>query len=430
MDEIKGEYEKVKATLTVVAPFISSLMSRVRIVLTDEVKTAAINKDGVMLLSPTFWRSLSWAGKAWILSHETLHIAFRDHRRMESRDRMLWNCVTDAVNNDMINEFLKTPEEIKGFCVSLSKLWEIVMYMNLGINYDDFKKMSKEEIYRLFEKQGYTGNNLEIEDLKQSKADGKRKIPNFERDLNVEDEARGEVLQEGDPSIYRDGKEEDGEEVNEKWKDFIARAYDLQKSIGNVPAGLKRIVDDILKPKVDWRSLLKQALKTGFGKTVVSTWKRPSRKHSDFPGLRRYTYPMVWTLIDASGSISRKELTQFISEVYSIAGNSSVTVIVWDVDVHEVINAKNKADVINKVVKKIRGGGGTVILPALKTVLEKMKPRDIVVILSDMDIFDLKLPRTVKAFNDIAAKSSMAVICSTKSEVNIDGWRFIKISNN
>ncbi|MEM2447884.1 MAG: hypothetical protein QXT14_02900 [Candidatus Bathyarchaeia archaeon] len=158
----------------------------------------------------------------------------------------------DAVNNELEKDLIRMPQGLRGFVVTLS---EIHRRSNLAISYDDLVKLSKEELYRLLPKP----------------------FVEVENDLN-KGEDEGEVIQNGDPSIYRGGRERDGEEVEERWRQNIAHAYDLQKSIGRAPLGLKRLVDRLLKPRIDWRSLLKQAFRVGFGRVVVESWKRPSRK--------------------------------------------------------------------------------------------------------------------------------------------------------
>jgi len=459
---IRQEYDKVKGALTIVAPFISSLLSRVRIILTDKVKTACVTEHGVMAISPTFWSGLSWCGRVWVLAHETFHIAFRDHKRQAHRSLKAWNLVTDAVNNEMIKEFLRTPKEIELLAVTLNEIWNPLReHLAKQMAFSDFLKLSKEEIYRLLPRVEDDGSgesrcpkcgsvNIRIKELDVSNMTARCQCDDcgHEWDADVEmngsgagvpipveevvgdlggGDLEGEVLQEGDPEIYRDGKEVDGEDVDEKWKNRVASAYDVQKSVGTIPGNLKRVVDALLKPKVDWRSLLKQAFRVGFGRTVVSTWRRPSRKSPVFPGLRRYTYPTVWCLVDMSGSISQKEAEQFISEIYSIAGDAPVKVVVWDTIVYDVVEAKSQAEVIVKVKEQLHGGGGTEIGPALETTLQRMRPRDMVVVLSDMDIFDWGDEETERKLFEVASKAAVAILCSTHREVEVDGWRFVKL---
>jgi predicted metal-dependent peptidase len=128
-----------------------------------------------------------------------------------------------------------------------------------------------------------------------------------------------------------------------------------------------------------------------------------------------------------SGSISDKEAEQFLSEIYSIAGDAPVNVVVWDAHVYDVIEAKSQAEVIAKVLGRLRGGGGTVIKSSLETTLKRMKSRDMVVVLSDMDIWDLNEAETRSRFAEVAAKASLAILCSTDREVELEGWRFIKL---
>jgi len=460
--KIRESYDKVKAALFITAPFISSLLSRARIVTNRSVPRAGVTSEGVIVINPDFWNKLDWAGKAWVLGHELLHLAFRDHKRQGSRARMAWNLCCDSVNNELLKEMVRCPYELETMSVTLDKIYYIIRGQ-VGISYEDFLKMSKEELYRLLPKRGGDeseeprcprcgSENIVIKRLTVSGATGDahmkcdncgyewdedvqtgggagRPIPieRVESDIN-KGESEGEVVQEGDPNIYRDGKESDGEDVEERWRESIARAYDIQKTVGTVPAGLARIVNALLKPRIDWRALMKQAFRVGFGKTVVESWKRPSRKAGDdFPGLRRYTLPTVWCLVDCSGSISERELTQFISEVYSIAGDAPVSVVVWDTRVYDIVEAKSRAEVVSKVADRLRGYGGTEIRNALESTLKRMKFRDIVVILSDFEIYDLKEPEVQRLLSQVASKASVAIACSTYRDVDIPGWRFVKI---
>ncbi|GAI97829.1 unnamed protein product [marine sediment metagenome] len=68
--QLRDEYDKLKAALLAAAPFITSLLRRVRIILSSSVPTAGVSKNGVMLINPEFWKSLDFRGKAWVLGHE------------------------------------------------------------------------------------------------------------------------------------------------------------------------------------------------------------------------------------------------------------------------------------------------------------------------------------------------------------------------
>ena len=313
--KIKQEYDKVKGALIVAAPFISSLLSRVKVILTWSVETAAVTRNDIMLINPEFWLSLDWAGKAWVLGHETLHIAFRDAKRAGNRNQDRWNVAADAINNELQKQLMKMPFKLHIFLITLDKLYNqfLQLFKALNLEMEDLKKMSKEELYRILPEIKGRGGGGEIKcpkcgsrnvrakklDLNEKKAVFKCSDCGHEWEEEVEissgsgkgipipidavvgdlgediKEIEGAVLQEGDPEIYNSSDET---EIEEKWKENIARAYQVQKTIGTVPLALRRIVEQLLKGKVDWRNLLRQAFRIGFGKTVVSTYKRPSRK--------------------------------------------------------------------------------------------------------------------------------------------------------
>jgi predicted metal-dependent peptidase len=417
INKIRAEYDKLKSALVAAAPFVNSILSRARVIISSSVPTAALTEHGVIVINPEFWEKLSWGGKAFVLGHEAMHGAFRDLKRIGKRDERAWNIVCDAVNNEMQKDLMKMPDEIAKFGMTLEKLSK---ELNLGVELDELRKMSKEELYRLLPKGGEGGGQ-------QGGDQDPKACLDVARDLKA-GAGEGEVLQKGDPQIYGDGREREGDSTDERWKDAVARGYDVQKSVGRVPASLRRIVDGLLRPQVPWHSIMRQAFRVGFGRTVISSYKRPSRKHPDFPGIKRYALQRTWNLIDTSGSIGEKELMQELSEVYDQAGDRPVAVICFDAKEYGVVEAKSKQEVITKVISSVKGGGGTVIADALRNTLSRMQYRDNVVILSDFDIYDLKESETEQLLSAVAAKSGVAILVSSRLEVSIPGWRFIKVT--
>jgi predicted metal-dependent peptidase len=231
------------------------------------------------------------------------------------------------------------------------------------------------------------------------------------------------VVQEGDPSLYDPsaGKEE----LERRWKEAIASALLAQKTAGKLPAGAERLFDEVLKPKVNIRALFRQTIRSGLGRMVVSDWTRPSRKNPDLPGVKRLTIPNIWALLDTSGSIGEKELSLFVGTVLEFAGQTKVHVICWDAMAYEEIKLRNRS--VEPLKKKIKGGGGTVIHPALEKTLKQMRPLDMVAILSDFEILDWDEPKTQELLSKVAGRASAAVLLSTYKEVSHPRWRFLRL---
>ena len=432
IEKLWDDYDKLKAALLTASPFIMSLLRRVRIILNSSVRTAAISRSGVMVINPEFWISLDFQGKAWILGHEVLHVAFRDMQRRGDRILEVWNIIADAVNNEIEKEFLK-PGSLEGFTFTLRDLFNEFRkkFYSHNVSLNDLYSMSKEEIYRLLPELpeisvmividiGEAGEPGEVRDV-----EGAGDLGEVEEIEGVGD-LEGAILQDGNPDFFDDEEDQD-----KKWKEAIAEAYTTQKTSGNVPAGLRRLINRLLKAEVDWRTLLRQAFQDGMGKIVVSSYRRPSRKHPAFPGIRRFTIPRVWCLVDTSGSISKEEATQFLSEIYSIAKMSPVSVVCWDAYAYDILTARTRFEVISRVVGRLRGGGGTVISPVLKKTLSNMRLRDIVIIFTDGMIWDIvdetRGDETKVLFAEVASKASVSVFATTHRKHIIPSWHIVKV---
>jgi len=123
-------------------------------------------------------------------------------------------------------------------------------------------------------------------------------------------------------------------------------------------------------------------------------------------------------------------LKQFLSEIYNIAKTSPVAVVAWDAQAYEVVEARSQGEVISKVASQMKGGGGTVIASALEKTLKRMRLRDIVVVFTDGEIFDISEDYTKRLLAEVAAKASVSVFATTHREHEIDRWVLVKVKVN
>jgi predicted metal-dependent peptidase len=197
---------------------------------------------------------------------------------------------------------------------------------------------------------------------------------------------------------------------------------------GTLPAELERLINELSQSKLPWKEIIKKEIINGLGKTVISDWKKSSRRYALLPGNKRLISPNIWILVDTSGSIDEKELKQFLSEVYGISKNQAQGIIVpWDAKVYPMIKLKKPSDIKLKTIK-LYGGGGTLIKPALTETLALMKFGDMVVILTDGDIFDGNEPSTQDLFRKVGQKSMVAIFATIIDQVHLTHkWKKIKI---
>jgi len=203
------------------------------------------------------------------------------------------------------------------------------------------------------------------------------------------------VINEGDPGEHPGNKLTE-EEIERRIERKVASAVETAKRMkgaGTQPGLYERLLKEVLKPKVDWRRVLRERLRGFFGEDYIPTWTRVNKKLPwIFPGKVYLERGDAICLVDTSGSIGERELHQFISEVFAIAraARRRVVVIPWDAAAYPPIEIRGNED-----IKRIRvsGYGGTVILPALEAAEKLLRPTTKVVILSDWDIFDINSPK-------------------------------------
>lgn len=373
-DTEKQQMKKIKDAIMYLMfkePLLSYFLSYTQIKFKN-IETAST--DGVNIyISPDFISKLDIKDVAFVLSHEALHIILRHVPRIKALVRRLnidpyvANVAADAIINTALKH-IATSALPAIYCNDLPQHLHELCY----------RGAFEEIVYELV-KNKYKINVDIIEDLDTE---------------NYNEQESGDEKSTGGHCNLPRGKDEKGkstssgksdDEIEREIMERVLRSYAFAKSAGHVSAGIERIISELLKPQVDWRSLLRKYLTS---QSVKRTWSRLSRKLPGvYPGKALYGKPHVAVLIDTSASIGERELIQFMTELKNITGHAAkVVVIFWDADVEAVYELRHPGD-----VKKItpKGGGGTMIYPALSLVDKQYKDFDHIVILSDWEIGDL-----------------------------------------
>ena len=158
---------------------------------------------------------------------------------------------------------------------------------------------------------------------------------------------------------------------------------------GSLPAGWRRWAERILEPVVDWRTVLRGAVREAVAwacGAVDYTYRRPSRRTAALrgvvlPSLRR-PLPRVAIVVDTSGSMTDDDLAEALAEVtgvlreVGVRGNR-VAVLACDADVHAV-NRVTSADQVT-----LAGGGGTDMRVGIATALAAPERPQIIIVLTD-----------------------------------------------
>jgi predicted metal-dependent peptidase len=164
---------------------------------------------------------------------------------------------------------------------------------------------------------------------------------------------------------------ESGEQMTREEKEVLARDIDQALRQGAILAGklggnVPRDVVDALTPKVNWREVLREFIKSTCSDRDESTWRLPARRWIGqdvyMPSSISTAVGKIVVAIDTSGSIDGAMIGQFLGEMKSICDTvkpETLELMYWDTTVcrHETYD-RNSFDNILRSTKPA-GGGGT-----------------------------------------------------------------------
>lgn len=157
------------------------------------------------------------------------------------------------------------------------------------------------------------------------------------------------------------------------------------KNQGDIPGEMVRWARDKLEPKVDWRRVLRAAVQGALAWTAGMsdyTYRKPNRRHSVLGGVilpsLQKPLPIVAVVVDTSGSMSDRELSQALAEVSGVLRQvRQVTVLSVDCAVHHVQRVFRAEQV------QLIGGGGTDMDKGIHAAM-KLKPTpNVIVVITD-----------------------------------------------
>jgi predicted metal-dependent peptidase len=229
----------------------------------------------------------------------------------------------------------------------------------------------------------------EVYDILYEKADkidiGKLLDQMIDEHLDGDDEGGGgdNGTEEGTgkrPSMSAEERQRVRDEIKEA---MIAAAHACENA-GNIPAGVRRMIQSITSPQMNWREMLRMQLQSVIKSDY--TFARMNRKgwHLDarLPGMKNTDAIDIAVAIDMSGSIGEKQGRDFLGEIYGIMESfDSYRIHVYCFDT-EVYNPQDYTSENLESIEEydLKGGGGTdfdCIFEHLKE--ENIEPKRLVV---------------------------------------------------
>lgn len=271
---------------------------------------------------------------AFVVLHEAMHKAYRHlttWRKLFDENRTLANAACDYVINLELRDL---DPEGKFICMPTYREGND-RGKPMGLIDEKYRGMNSKQVFDL---------------LKEQHGDGV-----------------GEGFDEHDWEGANDLSDEDKEKLARDIDQAMRQGLLAQQKIaGKGTGGLSRELSALLEPKIDWREVLREFVKTTCRAKDTSSWRRPNRRYlsSDtyMPSMIGERVGHLVVAIDTSGSINDTDLRNFLSEVKGIAEEvnpEKVDLLYWDTSVaaHEEYSDSDVSSIITST--KPAGGGGT-----------------------------------------------------------------------
>lgn len=299
------------------------------------------------------------------IAHEVLHCAMQHMVRRNDRDHNLFNVACDYAVNLVLED--------AGFFL----LEDILID-------EKYRGMNAEEIYSRLQqemkqnkkkdgkgqRQGGQGGDKDGDGDSDGKSQQQKEMEKKAQFGEVRDHP-GDQGQDGGKSKGKKLSQAEKQRIANDWAVAVGNAAKQhQKACGDLPGGMKRLVEEIVDPKVHWADLVRE-----WADRVTRddfNWRAPNKRYMAQQGIYlpcMYSEEIgtVVIILDVSGSISDPQYQQFASEISGILMelNCEVVAMYVDTDVRRV-DYFTQEDLPLRI--ETTGGGGTDFRPGFEEV--------------------------------------------------------------
>lgn len=335
-DPIVQKLRKARVQMLMNMPFFGTLAVHLRLKELDSEHCPTAGTDGrTFYYNRDFIEKLDDEELKFLFAHEVMHCCYDHMGRRGNRDHDVHNIATDYVINmeitdQNVGKLISRPHDDPPM---------------VPCHDSKYRGMSSDEIYEIL--------------IDEQEKSGEKMTHNFD----VHFDPNSMTDEEADAAGIDKLSDEDRQKVRDAFRQATMEAA-KSAGAGNVPAGIREMLDDLLDPQMDWRECLNANIQT----LVKSDWtySRPNRRNSSLggiilPGNDVDEAVSVCCAIDTSGSISHQMIREFLSEIKGIMEQfAQFKIKVWcfDTDTYTIWDwTEDNADEMDEFYPE--GGGGT-----------------------------------------------------------------------
>jgi len=368
------KFLKARTSLVLDHPFFGSIALRLRVL--EDPTCQSMWVDGkTMGYNPKFVDTLTLDETIFIVCHEVMHLVLMHDIRRGDRDHTKWNMAGDYSINWIVRE--------AGFKFPKGAAAGLINEEHKDASADFYYNLLPDPIKMSMPMPGEGNGEGKGKSGEENNSSGSDKNKGVNFDGNI-----GEVRDQPNPAGEKASNADKNQQIQERRID-IAQAVQHARKAGNLPGNLSRLVEDIIEPKLDWKTILHRFVQKAAKSDYA--WSPPNRRYIHMglylPSMHSQEIDGIVLAIDTSGSIRPKDLAQFASELTAILESFETTldVLHCDTDVrkHERFG---RDDLPLKL--ELYGGGGTRFSPVFDWIKDQNKAPACLIYLTDLESND------------------------------------------
>ncbi len=342
--QIREKLIQARIGLLILHPFYGNLALRLKLVNADAWCPTAATDGKNFYYNTKFVDKLPDGQVLFLFGHELLHCVYDHMGRYDGRNPQLGNVAADyCVNGDLVQNKVGTP-------ITVVPILHETKYYNWSFErvYDDLEENVEKQ---------YVDIDELIDKMLDEHLDGDG--GQGDSDGGEETDENGNPISKKKPKI----SEADRQKMKDEMKEAVLNAAQAAGGAGNVPNGVKRLIEQWTQPKMNWREIIQQQCQS----TIKSdfTFTKPNRKswHIDpiLPGMDNDELLDIALCVDMSGSISSTMIRDFFGEIKGISEMyNDFRIKIWTFDT-EVYGYKefDPTNIDELMDYYPQGGGGT-----------------------------------------------------------------------
>jgi predicted metal-dependent peptidase len=320
LQAIEAKLTKARTQLILDKPFLGNLVLRLPLKAAGSWCRTSATDAKSFYYNPSFINQLDNHQVKFVLIHEALHCALTHFSRRGNRLKHKWDLACDfAINPLLVKEGFHPPLDLPIF--------------------HKYQGMIAEEIYPMID------DSIDTKPMDQHLYDDNPKDDASESDGGLrEDDLPNNSAKDNDKNNHQNNTNSSSladkpspltpdeiQQLSSKWQKNLASSAQFAQQAGKLDGEFVKLIDFFLQPQFSWQSLLSQYMFSFSGDDF--SYARPSRRSGNaiLPSLRSSQIDIT-IAIDTSGSISKDEIDEFVTEVNAIKSNmrASITLITCD----------------------------------------------------------------------------------------------------